>query len=285
MNAAVHTTRVRTRLDRRRLLLAVVGVAGLWEIAAQLVAHSVSRPDQVLPTLGSIAGEFRGLSDYWPGGLGVEATADGGDRTLVGAVLALGHGTLLTAGRLLAGFAIAIVVGGALGLCIGFSSWLRRFALGPIALIAALPLLALVPLFAFWFGATTKAAVLFVALGSGITILRATVNAIDNVPERHLRFARTMGASRLRTYRRVVVPSIIPELRGAVTIALTFSWSLVLSAELLGVQDGLGSMMGRALEFSQVGRMALVAAVFVALAGTTVVLFGRLTDRILRWAP
>jgi sulfonate transport system permease protein len=85
-------------------------------------------------------------------------------------------------------------------------------------------------------------------------------------------------------YRTVIVPAILPELRGGIAVALTFSWSLALGAELVGIQDGLGRMMILALRFDQVARMVIIAAVFVALAASTVILFNRLADRAIRWA-
>jgi sulfonate transport system permease protein len=85
-------------------------------------------------------------------------------------------------------------------------------------------------------------------------------------------------------YRTIIMPAIMPELRGGVRIALTFSWSLALGAELIGVQSGLGRMMVQAARFSQVDRMILICLAFVVLAAVTVIAFDRLADRIMRWA-
>jgi sulfonate transport system permease protein len=280
---AVHTARVRTTINGRRLLISGLLLLVVWEIAAFLVARTFSRPDQVLPHLTEVVSAFKRLSDYWPGGLGIEATEDGGAPTLLGAALALGYGAVVTALRLASGLAIGLAAGIGFGLLVGYIDGLRRFIYMPINLIASLPLLALVPLFAFWFGATTTAAVLFIAFGCGNTVLRGTINAIDNVPTRYLNLGRTLGAGRWQLYRRIIIPAILPELRGSILVALTFSWSLVLSAELIGVQGGLGAMMKRALDFSLVTHMVLVSAVFVLLAAGSVVGFSRLSDRVLAW--
>ena len=180
--------------------------------------------------------------------------------------------------------ALALIVGIGTGLLIGFSSFARRLAFGPANLLGMLPVLAMVPLFAFWFGATGRAEVLIIAFGAGITILRSTLNAVHNVPQMFVDTARTKGASRLMIYRTVIMPAIMPELRGGVRIALTFSWSLALGAELIGVQSGLGRMLILAARFSQVDRMILIAAVFVVLAAVTVIVFDRIADRMIQWA-
>ena len=284
--SSIHTTRSRTTTTVRSLLLGAILLLVAWELLASLVvAPAFRRPDQVLPSIQHVIRDFRGLSDYWSGGLGVRAVADGGRRTYAGAVLALASGAFTTTLRLAAGFAIATLVGVSLGLLVGFSRAVRGFAHGPIALIAALPLLALIPLFSFWFGATSKAAIVFIAFGAGVTILRSTINAIDNVPRAYIDMSRTLGARGVRLYRRVVLPAILPELRGGMTIALTFSWSLALAAELLGVQNGLGAMMSQALQFSAIGRMVFVAGTFVVLSAASVTAFSRVTSRMLRWMP
>jgi sulfonate transport system permease protein len=282
---STYTTRVRTRTSVRWLLVGAVVLAGVWELASIYVAHHFRDPNQVLPSIQQVMSDFRSLSDYWNGGLGIPAPSNGGRHTYAGAILALADGALTTTLRLVVGYVIATVVGISLGLLIGWSRTARRFMLGPIALVAAMPLLALLPLFAFWFGATTTAAIAVIAFGCGNTILRSTGKAIDNVPSRYLKLGQTLGANRLQLYRRVVLPAILPELRGGMTVALTFSWSLALAAELLGVQGGLGAMMSSALQFSEIGRMVFIAGTFVVLAAGTVLGFGALTSRILRWMP
>jgi sulfonate transport system permease protein len=275
---------LRTTHSNRWLLVAVLALLATWELVARLVVAHDARPDSVLPTVEHTLATFKHLSNYWTGGWGVRATQDGGTETYRGAVLAVGDGVLTTGSRLLFGMAIAVVLGVGGGLLIGYTRAVRRFAFGPLNFLGVLPLLAMLPLFAFWFGATSKAAVIFIAFGAGVTILRATINAVDNVPSAYLDYARTLGASRLRVYRTVIVPAILPELRGGIAIALTFSWSLALGAELVGIQSGLGRMMILAVNFSQVDRMFLIALVFIALAAATVIAFDRLADHLIRWA-
>ncbi|MBO9533650.1 MAG: ABC transporter permease subunit [Solirubrobacteraceae bacterium] len=277
------TTRVRTVTTVRSLVIGFTTLLVVWQLASMVVARTFAVPEQVLPSIPDILGEFKGLSDYWKGGLGLKAVQDGGDQTYRGAVLALAYGAWTTTLRMLAGFTLACIVGIALGIVIGLSARLRRLSLGPLALLAALPLLAMLPLFSFWFGATTKAAIWFVFYGTVVTVVRATVNAVDNVPRRYTDQARTLGATRLQLFRRVLLPAILPELRAGLTLALTFAWSMVLGAELLGVQGGLGAMMSQAIEFSALGRMVFISGVFIILAAASVTAFSRLTGRLLRW--
>ncbi|MCW3014422.1 MAG: binding--dependent transport system inner rane component family protein [Solirubrobacterales bacterium] len=276
-------THLRTRHEARWLMLAGVGLIATWEVAALLIAGQAVRPNSILPSIPHTLGAFSELSDYWPGGLGIKATQDGGRQTVVAGILALGYGALITGMRLVLGMALATALGVGGGLLIGYVPAIRRFAFSPLNLLGALPLIATLPLFAFWFGATTQGAVLFIGFGAGITLLRATLNAVENIPRRYINNARVLGASSWMVYRTIIVPGILPELRGGMAIALTFSWSMALAAELIGIQDGLGRMMLLALRFSEVDRMILIGAVFVALAATTVLVFDRLADRAIKW--
>ncbi|MGH2976544.1 MAG: ABC transporter permease [Solirubrobacterales bacterium] len=249
-----------------------------------IVAGNSPRPREVLPTPLQTLSGFNGLADYWTGGLGVKAPQEGGDRSFLAAILAVGDNAFITASRLVLGLGLSLVFGVGGGLLLGYVKPVRQFAYGPLNFLGVLPLLATVPLFAFWFGGTTKAAVLFILFGAGIVILRSTLNAVENVPKEYVESAYTMGARRLQVYRTVIAPSIVPELRAGVQIALTFSWSLALGAELIGLQSGIGRIMVLALRFSEVDRMILIGLVFVILASTSVLLFNRLADRLTRWA-
>lgn len=275
---------LRTRQNTLRLIVAAALLVVIWQLAALLVAQSAERPEQILPSVGQVIGSFDELSNYWRGGLGVQATATGGEETFAGALLALGDNALISAFRLLLGMALSLLLGMGLGLLIGYVRAVRRFAFGPLNFLGVLPLLAMVPLFAFWFGPTTRAAVIFIAFGAGILIMRSTLNAVENVPRVYVDSARTMGATPFFIYRTVIVPAILPEVRGGVQIALTFSWSLVLGSELIGLESGLGRIMVLAMRFSEVDRMVIIAGVFVILAATSVLIFNRVADHITRWA-
>jgi len=145
-------------------------------------------------------------------------------------------------------------------------------------------LLAMVPLFTLWFGPTLKGVVLFIGFAVGLILLVSTINAIENVPVRYQEYAATLGASRLQVYRSVIAPAILPELRSGLFVALGFAWTVSLASEFLGVQTGLGRMMELALRFSQVGRMVVIALIFVLLAIASFRLFERLANRLTRWA-
>lgn len=276
--------RLRTRSSPRSVVVGAIAMLVAWELVAQIVRQSARQPDQVFPSLTYVFGSAtRALSNYWQGGLGVAPTSRGGSETYLAAGLALldnGASSLL---RVVLGFALALVAGVGLGLLVGWSRRLRLLTIGVADVLRLLPLLAMVPLFSLWFGATTLQAVLFIGFAVGVILLVATINAIENVPRHYREYAETLGASRLQVYRTVIAPAIVPELKGPLLVAGGFAWSVALASELLGIQSGLGWMMAQSLRFNETGRMVVIALVFVILAIVSVKLIERIAGRLTRW--
>jgi sulfonate transport system permease protein len=147
------------------------------------------------------------------------------------------------------------------------------------------PLLALIPLFQLWFGLTFAGMMLFVAYAVGVILFTGTVNAVGNIPPVYLDYARTLGASRLRLYRTLVLPAMFPELRSSILLGLGMAWTAVVGAEFLGAQTGLGQIIVYSRQFGYVDRMFLVALILLLYAAATFVLFERASRRLTDWMP
>jgi sulfonate transport system permease protein len=276
---------------RRRPQLAIsaaVCVAMIvgWQLLSVIVPGTSADGGSVVPGWQDIFGRaFKGLADYWPGGLGIEATADGGSRNYGAAILALGYHSLKTLERLVLGLGLGAAAGMALGLLVSWSPWARRIVGLPTELIRALPLLAMIPLFSLWFGITLLGSVLFTAFGTGVVFFAGTVNAVANVPQRYIDNARTLGSSKLEIYRRIILPATFPELRTTILLALGIAWSTVAGSEFLGAQDGLGQIIVYSQLYGFVDRMVVVALLFIAYAVVSYLAFERLARRFTVWAP
>jgi sulfonate transport system permease protein len=145
------------------------------------------------------------------------------------------------------------------------------------------PLLAMIPAFQFWFGASNFSAILFVAYGTSIPFILGTINAVANVPKRYVESARTLGASRWAVYRMVVLPAILPEMFSTIVVALGLAWSAVIGAEYIGVQSGLGRVVIWSDYFSNTGRMVVVTFLIVAYAGLSFAIANAVRRRALDW--
>jgi NitT/TauT family transport system permease protein len=200
----------------------------------------------------------------------------------------LQSGDLITNGlsslyRAGAGLALAIVVGGALGIFMANSRAVNAM-LGPLVeLFYPMPKSALIPVTVLWLGFGDGSKILLIFLGC---MLPVTIGAYNGArgSDRHLLWsARSMGAGRLRVMWDVVVPSALPELLNGVRTALALSFILLVSSELIVARQGLGYLIG------YLGSNGSYEAMFAVVL--TVAFAGFLADRayqlvvarVLRW--
>jgi ABC-type nitrate/sulfonate/bicarbonate transport system permease component len=224
--------------------LLVLAVA--WEAASRL--HLVS--SLALPPLSDVA-------QAW-----VELMRSG-------ELVTNGASSLYRAG---AGLALAIVVGGALGIFMASSRSVNAM-LGPLVeLFYPMPKSALIPVTVLWLGFGDGSKILLIFLGC---MLPVTIGAYNGArgSDRHLVWsARSMGAHRLRMMWDVVVPSALPELLNGVRTALALSFILLVSSELIVARQGFGYLIG------YLGSNGSYEAMFAVVL--TVAFTGFLADRV-----
>ena len=267
-------------------IAAIAVILAAWEVAGHLSPTSALRQSPIVPPWEFVFGpSLLGMSDYWTFDFWAPRPAAGGAQTYVGAVLAIVYHSALTLWRLALGLVVGSLLGVGLGLAFSWSNVLRRLVSSPLHILRMFPLLAMVPLFQFWFGANTTGAVTFVAYGVGVVYFAATINAVGNVPNRYIEFARTLGASRLRIYLTVILPAIMPELSASILLTLGLAWSTVIGAEYIGLESGMGRIIIFAQYFSNTGRMTLATLLIIVYAGVSFLLFRRLAARMLSWMP
>lgn len=276
----------RYAFERRVSLLTILVLLLTWQVAGHLSPTSALRGSPLVPPFEFIFGPaLLGMSDYWHYEALAPVPSLGGERTWRGAFLALGYHSTLTLSRLVSGFVIGAVIGTVLGLLVSRSSLARALFALPLHLLRMIPLLATIPLFQFWFGATNMSAIIFVAYGVGVVYFAGTINAVANIPPRYIEYARTLGASEWRIFRTIIFPAILPELFSSVMLTLGLAWSAVIGAEYIGVNSGIGRMIIWAEFFSDTGRMALVTILLMVYAGISYLVFRRIAARILSWMP
>lgn len=276
----------RVNIGRDRLI--ALGVLGIIVAGWQLL--SILFPQQIVPGVPLVPGwqvvfttTLLSLSLYWPGGWGFGSVAAGDPQSYLYAFLAILYHSGATFIRLLAGFVTGTIVGSALGLAVSWSAWGRRIVNLPIQFLRVLPLLALIPLFQIWFGLSFAGEMSFVAYGVGVIFFAAIVNAVGNVPQVYIENARTFGANRIRLYRTVILPAILPEMSSAVLLALGTAWSAVLGAEFLGSQAGLGYILVYSQAYGFLDRMFFVALLVILYATISYWLAGRVLSHVNRW--
>lgn len=265
--------------------LQIAGIACLlvlWEGVAHLLQGRVEYSDVILPTIESVFGVALPAFATFGGGV---MGGYGGTSSLPQALGVLADNSFVTLIRVLGGTAAGVVLGVLVGLAMGWSRRLGETLDLPLQLVRAVPALALIPLFMVWFGGAPLGPFVFVAFVAFELMVINTVEAIRSVPPIVRQYALSLGASQWQLFRTVVLPGIIPGLIGAIRVILGSSWAVVLAAEYLSVEAGLGRLMILSEMFLLTGRMIVIVLLFMLYSAVLNYLFLRSARHATRWVP
>ncbi len=182
-----------------------------------------------------------------------------------------------------------VLIGGFLGLVTGIAMAMSdtfRAAADPIVeAVRPLPPLALIPLLILWFGIGIGTHVVMIAFGTFIVMVVTAYEAVRNVPPIYLQAAATLGAGRTQTFRRVIVPAIVPDIFGGVRVAVAASFGYAVAAELMGAQGGVGWFMVTSRRYLLTENIVAALIVIVVLAFLADQLVRWLNRRLTSWKP
>ncbi|HEV8674642.1 MAG TPA: ABC transporter permease [Methylomirabilota bacterium] len=185
--------------------------------------------------------------------------------------------------RALGGFALAAVVGVAIGVAMGRWPWLGRLLDPFLSGTYPIPKIALLPIFIFLFGIGSLSKVLLVFLECLYPVVINAAAGARAVNRVLVWSALNMGASRRRILWRVVVPAAAPYVFAGFRVALPIALIVVVITEMISSADGLGYLVIYSLSSLQTDRM-LAAVVVIALLGLVLDrLLGWLRDRLVFW--
>jgi NitT/TauT family transport system permease protein len=146
--------------------------------------------------------------------------------------------------RAAVGFLVAVVIGIATGAAMARSSVVQGLAAPLLALTNSIPKPAFYPLFLIWLGAGTWSDTAVIFTGCVIPVIISTYNGARRVSPNVIWMAQNLGMRRARLMLRVILPAALPEVLVGLRIALTLAWVMLVSAEMLAGQDGLGFLIG-----------------------------------------
>jgi sulfonate transport system permease protein len=191
----------------------------------------------------------------------------------------------VSACRALAGFAIGGGIGFALGLLTGVSKVADLVLDSTIQMIRNIPALATIPLVILWFGIGEPAKLFLVALGVFFPVYVNTYHGIRSVDAGLVEMAKSYGVRGFALYRDVILPGALPSILVGVRFALGLTWVMLIVAETISAQSGIGYMTMNAREFLQTD-VVVVGILLYALLGKLADLSAKALERVLlRWHP
>lgn len=153
-------------------------------------------------------------------------------------------------GRVVAGFAIALLLGTVLGGLMGASQAVRENLDPLVESLRPIAPMALLPIAILWLGTGTPSALAIVTYAAFFPVLVNTVHGVSRVDRKLVLAAQTMGMSRTTVLLRVVLPGALPSIALGSRLAMGVAWTAIIAAELAvgaksggGGSGGIGQMM------------------------------------------
>ncbi len=187
--------------------------------------------------------------------------------------------------RVSCGFLLGIAVGVPFGLVIG---WYTRAyaAFNPmIQIFRPISPIAWIPVAILWFGVSDLAPIFLIFLASVFPIATSVAAAVQNIQLVHLRAARNFGLSGFALFRQVVLPAAVPQILTGLRIALGVAWLVVVAAEMIAVNSGLGYLIIDARNAGKRYDLVVAGMVLIGLIGLGLDTLVRRMERLdeVRW--
>lgn len=185
--------------------------------------------------------------------------------------------------RLAVGATIGATVGIGVGVLIGLFSYVRAGLVPLVAAIFPIPKIALLPLFVIWFGIDEASKYALIAFGTFTPTVVATYGAVDNVDRSLIRMGQSFGLSWLSIVRKIVLPGAMPGILSGLRISLAIAIILLVAAEMLGAEYGIGAYILEAGSLYDLERL-FAGVVILSLLGVCLsTVIGFIEHRLLGW--
>ncbi|GFZ86013.1 ABC transporter permease [Nesterenkonia alkaliphila] len=252
LNAAAHT-------GRGRLVLGLLGA-----VTALLAWFLLSRgsDNPYFPPLEAIVER---AWEYW-------TTPEGVDNILA---------SLRT---LSGGLFFAIVLGVAIGLVIGQLAVVEQTVTPSLEFARAIPATALIPFALMLFGVSDEMKIFLIALGCIWPILLSTADGARGIDTTMRDSARAFQVEGIQFQRYVMLPAVLPRILVGIRIAIPLSLILMVTSEMVGVQQGLGFVITQAQATFQILTMWSGILILGILGFLLTFAYSLIERRLLRWA-
>ena len=151
--------------------------------------------------------------------------------------------TYYSLSRLVIGFALGVVAGGALGIGIYRSPIFKNLGMPSIQALRSVPPIATVPFFLLWMGFSETGRYLMIVVGIGFNIAIATYQILGNIPEKYAIMFKSFDLEPRKQILIFSIPRVAENLLPTVRFSLSTAIGLVIVSELLGSQVGLGYLI------------------------------------------
>ncbi|MEI4488687.1 ABC transporter permease subunit [Frigidibacter sp. MR17.14] len=181
------------------------------------------------------------------------------------------------------GFFFGAIAGFVIGIAMGWSKTVSYWGLPLLRYIGPLPATAWLPLAFFIFPTSGSASVFLIAFSTAFPVAVLTWSGVAAVNRDYYEIARTLGASPWFLVTRVAIPAALPHVFVGLFMGLSTSFAVLVVAEMLGVEAGLGWYLQWAQGWAAYANMYAALLVMAAICSGLITLTFRIRDRVLVW--
>jgi len=190
----------------------------------------------------------------------------------------------VTIHRAVIGFALSVLIGAVVGALVSRIKPLRAAVGSLITAMQTMPSIAWFPFAIILFGVTTNAIIFVIVLGSAPSVANGLITGVDYIPPTLLRAGKTMGLSRIATYRHLILPASLPAFVSGLKQAWSFAWRSLLAGELLVIilgQVSIGTLLNADQDQADMPSAIAIMIVILALGIVIDMVFSK-ADAVLR---
>ena len=185
--------------------------------------------------------------------------------------------------RIAIGWVLGTIFGILAGVAMGMWSLSRSIGLAFVSALFPIPKVALLPLLILWLGIGESSKVATIALGVFFPTVISVYSGIDNVPRNLIAMAQSFGVPQRAILWKVVLPGALPSIISGFRISTSTALILLVSAEMIGAQFGIGAFVLQAGNMMLTDQLLAGVALLSILGLLISALLSRLEARLLRW--
>jgi NitT/TauT family transport system permease protein len=188
--------------------------------------------------------------------------------------------------RVLTGFALCVVTAMPLAFILGgalprVTPWLRTL----MQFLSQIPPYILYPVIILFNGPGEDSIAMVIFWSGFWPVLFTTIAGITDLDPRLVRCARAMNANSLTIFFKVVLPGVFPNLMRGIRLGMTFSFLILIGAETMGSDAGIGWLIQNAQRMGNINRIYLGALLAAILGFALNRAMELLESRVIAWKP
>jgi NitT/TauT family transport system permease protein len=145
--------------------------------------------------------------------------------------------------RVSIGFSFAVVLGVPFGIILGRMETAKLLFNPLVQFLRPISPLAWIPLAMLWFGIGDPPAIFLIFLASFFPMVVSTSVAVESIRPTFFQVAANFNFSRYEVLTKIVIPAITPQVITALRMTIAIAWLVVVAAEMIAVQSGLGYLI------------------------------------------